>query len=284
MLEYLRRNQVLLSSGLFLIFSLTLVTLNRGGLRRVDPLGVLFLEILSPLQRVTTFGVEGVSDLWDQYANLIGVEDENRQLRERLRRLEAERHRTTEIELQNRRFQELLKFRSEVPGEIVTARVTGQDASGWFQTFTLDRGERDGVKPGMPVVCADGVVGRIAQSSPHASRVLLISDHNSGVDALVQRTRARGIVEGALNGVCSMKYIKRSDDIDVGDVIVTSGLDGIFPKGILIGRAIAVARRDYGLFQVADVVPAVDFQRLEEVMVLTSPVDGARAEAEKPEP
>ena len=284
MLEYLRRNQVLLSSGLFLIFSLTLVTLNRGGLRRVDPLGVLFLEILSPLQRVTTFGVEGVSDLWDQYANLIGVEDENRQLRERLRQLEAERHRTTEIELQNQRFQELLKFRSEVPGEIVTARVTGQDASGWFQTFTLDRGERDGVKPGMPVVCADGVVGRIAQSSPHASRVLLISDHNSGVDALVQRTRARGIVEGALNGVCTMKYIKRSDDIDVGDVIVTSGLDGIFPKGILIGRAIAVARRDYGLFQVADVVPAVDFQRLEEVMVLTSPVDVARAEAEKPAP
>lgn len=284
MLEYLRRNQVLLSSGLFLIFSLTLVTLNRGGFRRVDPLGVIFLEILSPLQRVTTFGVEGISGLWEQYANLIGVEDENRQLRERLRQLEAERHRTAEIELQNQRFQDLLKFRSEVPGEIVTARVTGQDASGWFQTFTLDRGERDRVKPGMPVVCADGVVGRIAQSSPHASRVLLISDHNSGVDALVQRTRARGIVEGALNGVCSMKYIKRADDIDVGDVIVTSGLDGIFPKGILIGRAIAVARRDYGLFQVADVVPAVDFQRLEEVMVLTSPVDGARAEAEKPAP
>lgn len=271
MLEYLRRNRVLLTSGLLLIVSLALVALNRGGRRRVDPLGVLFLELLSPLQRVTTLGVEGVKGLWDQYVNLIGVEEENRQLRERLRLLEAGRHRAVEIELQNQRFQNLLKFRNEVPGQIVTARVTGQDASGWFQTLTLDRGERDGVKPGMPVLCADGVVGRIAQSSPHASRVLLISDHNSGVDALVQRTRARGIVEGALNGVCSMKYIKRSDDIDVGDVVITSGLDGIFPKGILIGRVIAVTRRDYGLFQVADVVPVVDVQRLEEVMVLTSP-------------
>ena len=284
MLEYFRRNQVLLSSGLFLILSLTLLALNRGSLRRVDPLGVLFLELLSPLQRVTTVGVEAVHGLWTRYVSLVGIEEENRQIHARLRLLEAERHRAAEIELQNRRFRELLRFRTELPGEVVTARVIGQDSSGWFQTFTLDRGERDGVKAGMPVVCADGVVGRIAQSSPHASRVLLLSDHNSGVDALVQRTRARGIVEGALNGICSMKYIKRTDDIAVGDVIITSGLDGIFPKGILIGRAIAVAQKGYGLFRVADVVPAVDFQKLEEVMVITSPPGGSSSGAEKPAP
>jgi cell shape-determining protein MreC len=101
--------------------------------------------------------------------------------------------------------------------------------------------------------------------------VLLISDHNSGVDAIVQRTRARGIVEGALNRSCSMKYIKRGEEIDVNDVVVTSGLDGIFPKGVLIGRVSGVTRKDFGLFQVADVVPAVEFSRLEEVLVLTSP-------------
>jgi rod shape-determining protein MreC len=284
MLEYFRRNQVLLSASLCLFLSFALLTLNRGGLRRVDPLGVVFLEVLSPLQGIATAAVERGRGLWFRYVSLIGIEEENRELRGRLRELEAERHRAAEIELQNERFQELLKFRSDLPGKAITARVTGQDASGWFQTFAIDRGQRDGVQPGMPVVCADGVVGRIAQASPHASRVLLISDHNSGLDALVQRTRARGIVEGAVNGVCSMKYIKRSDDIEVGDVVVTSGLDGIFPKGILVGRVIAITRKDYGLFQVADVVPSVDFSRLEEVLVITSPPAEARSATEPPRP
>ncbi|MGH2670813.1 MAG: rod shape-determining protein MreC, partial [bacterium] len=169
------------------------------------------------------------------------------------------------------RLQRLLDFRNEVPSQGVTARVTGKDASGLFQTFTLDRGESDGVKPGMAVVAPDGAVGRIAQASPHAARVLLVSDHNSGIDALVQRSRARGIVEGALNGACSMKYIKRGDEIDVGDIVVTSGLDGIFPKGIPIGKVTQVTRKDVGLFQIAEVRPAVEFAKLEEVWVISSP-------------
>jgi rod shape-determining protein MreC len=271
MLEFLRRNQVLLSSGLFLTLSLVLINANRGGVRRFDPLGVVFLEVLRPLQSGTTQTTGAVRSLWSQYVNLIGVERENRELHERLRALEAERHRDAEIALENRRLARLLDFKSDVPSQVVTARVIGKDASGIFQSFTLDRGETDGVKPGMAVVCADGVVGRIAQASPHASRVLLLSDHNSGVDALVERTRARGIVEGSLNRSCSMKYIKRGDEIDVNDVVVTSGLDGIFPKGILVGKVSGVTRKDFGLFQVAEVVPAVDFSKLEEVLVLTSP-------------
>jgi len=271
MFEFLRRNQVLLSSGLFLMLSLALVSANRGGVRRFDPLGVVFLEILRPLQSGTTQATGEVGSLWSKYVNLIGVARENRELREKLRLLEAAHHRDAEIELENRRLARLLDFKSDVPSQVVTARVIGKDASGMFESFTLDCGETDGVKPGMAVVCADGVVGRIAQASPHASRVLLLSDHNSGVDALVERTRARGIVEGSLNRTCSMKYIKRGDEIDVNDVVVSSGLDGIFPKGVLIGRVSGVTRKDFGLFQVAEVVPAVDFTKLEEVLVLTSP-------------
>lgn len=291
MLEFLRRNQVLLSSGLFLVLSLALLAVNRGGTRRFDPLGVVFLEVLRPLQSVTTSTTGAVGGVWGRYLGLVGVQGENQRLRERLRALEAEHHRDAEIELENRRLQRLLDFHGDVPSQLVTAQVIGRDASGIFQTLTLDRGTRDGIRGGMAVVCADGIVGRIAQSSPHASRVLLISDHNSGVDALVQRTRARGIVEGGLSGSCSMKYIKRSDEIDVNDVVVTSGLDGIFPKGILIGRVSGVTRKDVGLFQVAEVVPAVDFAKLEEVLVLTSPpkevndaIDAAARAKITPEP
>jgi hypothetical protein len=122
----------------------------------------------------------------------------------------------------------------------------------------------------MAVVCADGVVGRIASVSPHASRVLLISDHNSGVDALVQRTRARGILEGTLSGMASLKYVKPSEGLEVGDLVVTSGLDGIFPKGLRLGRVVGVTRRESGLFQLAEVVPFVDFSKLEEALILTT--------------
>ncbi len=256
---------------MFLALSLGLLTVNRGGTRRFDPLGGIFLEALRPLQSVTTGATGAVGGLWGRYLGLVGVQAENQRLRERLRAIEAEHHRALEVAIENRRLQGLLDFRGDVPSLVVTARVIGKDASGIFQTLTLDRGERDGIRGGMAVVCADGIVGRIAQASSHASRALLISDHNSGVDALVQRTRARGIVEGTLPGSCSMKYIKRSDDVDVNDVVVTSGLDGIFPKGILIGHVSGVTRKDVGLYRVAEVAPAVDFAKLEEVLVLTSP-------------
>ncbi len=271
MLEFFRRNQVVLSSGLLLVLSFSLITLNRDGRRRVDPLGWVFLETLRWPQGAATVVTDYAGGVWSGYVELVGVERENRQLRDRLRLLERERLRTTEVDAQNQRLQKLLDFQKELSADVVTARVTGKDATGLFQTLSLDRGERDGVKPGMAVVCAQGVVGRIAQSSPHAARVLVIADHNSGLDALVQRTRVRGIVEGGLSeGGCSMKYIKRSDDVQVDDVVVTSGLDGIFPKGILVGRVSSVTRKEFGLFQAAEVAPAVDFSKLEEVLVVTS--------------
>ena len=270
MLEFLRRNQVLLASTLFLSLSFFLLSANRGGLRRVDPLGTVFLEVLQPLQGVTATGVGQLRSLWTSYVSLVGVVDENRELRGRLSTLEVERQRMTELELENARLERLLDFRSTMPSKALTARVVGKDASGWFETFTLDRGERDGVSPGMAVVCADGVVGRIASVSPHASRVLLISDHNSGVDALIQRTRARGILEGTLSGMASLKYVKPSEELEVGDLVVTSGLDGIFPKGLRLGRVVGVTRRESGLFQLAEVVPFVDFSKLEEALILTT--------------
>jgi rod shape-determining protein MreC len=271
MLEFLRRNQVLFASGLFLTLSFALLTANRGAVRRFDPLGVVFLEILEPLQGVTLTGLESIQGVWGRYLSLVGVARENESLKERLRLLEAERHRAAEIELQNQRLQLLLDFRTELAGEAIAARVVGRDASTLFHSFTLDRGQRDGLEPGMAVVCADGVVGRIAQVSPNASRVLLLINYNSGVDAIVQRTRARGIVEGVLEGGATMKYLRQTEDVEVGDVVMTSGLDGIFPKGVMIGRILQVERKDYGLFQVATILPAVDFSRLEEVLVITSP-------------
>jgi rod shape-determining protein MreC len=278
MVEFVRRHQVVLASGLFLVLSFALLTVNRDATRRFDPLGSVFLEAVRPFQRLATEAIDGARDLWTRYLNLVEVAKENEVLRARVRELEAERQRLAEIELQNRRLEELLDFRSGMAVTSVAARVIGRDASGLFESFTLDRGEQDGVRPGMAVLCAEGVVGRIAQVSPNASRVLLVTNHNSGVDAIVQRSRARGIVEGVLGGRTVLKYVKHTEDVEVGDLVITSGLDGIYPKGVPIGRVVSVARKDFGLFLLAEVVPAVDFSRLEEVLVVTSASAGRDGE------
>src|SRR5439155_24980271 len=130
------------------------------------------------------------------------------------------------------------------------------------RTLLIGRGERDGVVRGAAVLAPAGIVGHVFQVSPNAARVLLVADHNSGVDALVQRTRARGIVQGTADGGCGLKYVKRTEDIQVGDTVVTSGLDGIFPKGLPIGKVVSVDKRGQGLFQYAEIAPRVDAEQL----------------------
>ncbi len=267
MLEFVRRNRVLLSSGLLLLCSLALLSVNARHQGRIDPLGSLFLEVMAPFQRATSVVSAGARDLWAGYVSLIGVERENRSLRARLRELERGAGRQRELEMMNRRLKRLLALERMLPTAAVAGEVTARDASVWFQSLTLNKGDRDGIRPGMPVLAAEGVVGVIASTSPHASRVLLLTDPNSGIDVLVERTRVRGIVSGLLEQGTVLKYVKRTEDVRAGDRIVASGLDGVFPKGLPVGRVTRVSRKDRGLFLYAEVAPAADADRLEEVLV-----------------
>jgi rod shape-determining protein MreC len=188
-------------------------------------------------------------------------------LRDRIDGLQGDLVRLTELELANERLRELLQFRSSLEGNILGARVIARDPTPWVRTFTIDRGERDGIRRGMAVLSPRGVVGQIAQASRTVSRVLLLTDHNSGIDAFVQRSRARGIVQGAHEAGCHMQYLRRDEDVVPGDRVLTSGLDGIFPKGVSIGEVVEVARRHRDLLQVAVVRPSVELERIEEVLV-----------------
>ncbi len=167
----------------------------------------------------------------------------------------------------NRRLKRLLALQRRLPTAAIAAQVTARDASVWFQSLTLDKGESDGVRPGMPVMAPEGAVGVIASASAHASRVLLLTDPNSGIDVLVQRSRVRGIVSGILDEGTVLKYVKRSEDVRVGDFVVASGMDGVFPKGLPVGRVTRVSRKDRGLFLYAEVAPVANADRLEEVVV-----------------
>jgi rod shape-determining protein MreC len=280
MLTLLRRYSVLFTTGSLLFLSLALLLTNTRSSRRIDPLGVVFLEIITPIGHLLSTVSSAMSGTWHAYVDLVGVRQEREWLRRRVRELEGQAERAATIESQNARLQALLDLRESMPGQSVAARITGVDASGLFRTATLNKGERDGVQKGMAVVSPAGVVGKVVSTSPNAARVLLLEDPSSGVDALVQRSRARGIVEGSLNGGCQLKYVKHREDLRVGDLVATSGLDGIFPKGVVVGTISRLSREEGGLFQTAEIEPAVDFNKLEEVMVVEAPENEVPPEAQ----
>jgi rod shape-determining protein MreC len=271
-LDFIRRNRVLLTSALCLALGAALVLQSGRMPARGDRVGRFFLELMAPLQRTTAALGRVVSRSWHGVAELVTARGENVVLRERARRLEQELDRLGEVDLENARLRQLLDFRRTLETDVLTARVIGRDATGLSRTVTIDRGDADGIMRQAAVLAPQGVVGQTFLVSRHAARVLLVSDHNSGVDTLVQRTRARGIVQGTIDAGCVLKYVKRTEDVQVGDELVTSGLDGIFPKGLPVGRVVAIDKRGQGLFQSAEVAPRVDVDQLEEVLVTRGPV------------
>jgi rod shape-determining protein MreC len=133
---------------------------------------------------------------------------------------------------------------------------------------TVNKGETNGVKKGMAVISPEGVVGQILKTAPYHSTVLLITDYNSALDSIIQRTRAKAIVEGIGENLCQLKYLLRSEDVMIGDVVVTSGLGGNFPKGLMVGEIRKVDKKEHGIFQHAELVPSVDLTKLEEVLII----------------
>lgn len=274
MISFVRRNQVLLSAFLSVLFSLYIIAPAAKGHLRTDPIGPLLIAAMRPFQSGIQMTISGIRQAYLNYAALRGLTAENAKLKGRIQELEAERNRHLEDESINRRLRELMEFRLYLPSGAVTASVISNSASTWFNILILDKGKKDGVEKGMGAVSPLGVVGQVVSVTSRSAKVLLITDSHSGVDAVVQRSRARGIVAGSLESGPIMKYVKRSDDLKEGDRLVTSGLDGVFPKGLLIGAVSKVNKKSFGLFQYVEVTLAVDPARIEEVLV----VRGAQAQ------
>jgi rod shape-determining protein MreC len=268
---FLWRNRVLLAGGILLILSLHLIStgVHPGDLAAAPESA--FLEVISPVTGAFTHLSDGSSSIVRDYVDLLHVRDENAQLRNELARVKSDQARLAELEVENQHLGELLELRDALGSKAVAANVIGSDATGISRTLVLSSGTDDGLRPGMAVLANQGVVGKIIAVSPNASRVLMIDDHNSALDGFDQRTRARGIVAGLVDDGVILKYADRSQDIKVDDTIVTSGLDGIFPRGLLVGTIQSVHREGPGLFLGVRITPAVDFRQLEQVMILTDP-------------
>jgi len=231
-------------------------------------LGRAMIAFVAPFQELATRVVKTVQDGWWNYLFLVSVAQENQQL---LKELGASRQKIiqqSELELENQRLRELLGFKRSLPAPAIAAEIIGKDPSAWFKTVIIDKGSTDGLRRGLPAVSSLGVVGQIIEVSARQSRLMLIIDRNSGADALVQRTRARGIVKGTSQDDCYLDYVLHADDVRVGDLVVSSGFDGVYPKGLLIGTVTAVDFKGGDFFKDVQITPAVDFDKLEEVLII----------------
>jgi rod shape-determining protein MreC len=255
--------------GVIVLIAVNIIVLSVNS-RRYTSFGLerVAISFISPFQELITRTIDFTQDIWQQYFWLVSVAKENQVLRERLNQASENNNLWHETELANARLRDLLDFQKNITDRVVAAEVIGKDPSAWFKTAIIDKGKADGLTKGMPVVMPQGIAGQVIETANHYSKVMLIIDRNSAVDALVQRTRARGVIKGESTGQCRLDYVLRKKDVRIGDIIVSSGSDGVYPKGLRIGRVSDVIEHDGDIFHEVFLTPFVDFEKLEEVLVV----------------
>jgi len=217
-----------------------------------------------------------LKDIWYNYFFLISVAQENERLRSEAQQYTSLRHQHEEVVQANERLRQLLALGQEVRRPVLAAQVVGKDPSPWFQTIMVDKGRRDGVDIALPVINTQGIVGLVVEATDHYAKVMLITDPKSAVDALVQTSRTRGIIKGGTSGYCVFNYVLRKHDLNVGETVVSSGMDGVFPKGVAIGQVADINKSETGIFQEVTIRPYVDFERLEEVLIVLTQESSGR--------
>jgi len=206
---------------------------------------------------------ENLSDFWNLY-------QDHTKLTERVEELERQVVDKVELEKENERLKKLLDFKKEIPSKAIPARVIGRDLAPWRRTIVLDKGSNHGVKSKMAVVSAQGLVGRVIETAPYSARVILLPDPESRVSAILQESRDVGLAEGNGASWLRMTHVDREATVKVGDRVLSSGLGGVYPKGIPIGVVEMVGTEKNGLELFLTVKPYADFSKLEEVLCVTS--------------
>jgi rod shape-determining protein MreC len=252
----------------FLLLALFLISSNLGRRRPWNPFEQVIVEIIAPLQEFIKKTANTTENLWLKYFGLVNTHEENIRMKAEIESLRMENFRIKELLATHQRLQNLLQFRETIDQPALAAQVIGRDPTGWFKSVIIDKGKNFGIEVNMPVVNAEGVVGRVVSVSRKYAKVLLVIDQNSSVDCIIQRSRDNGIVKGLSSKICILDYVLKTSDVRVGDMVVTSGLGRVYPKGIPVGEVIDVKDPPGGLFKDVKIRPVVDFSRLEELLVI----------------
>jgi rod shape-determining protein MreC len=250
----------LIALGLILVFS--------SGGSESNPVSRAVFSVMRPVHQTIHYVRSSLVGGWKSYVALTGVKEENDKLRNEISDLKRERSVLLNTDKENLRLRKLLNFKTQNDFPAIAAQVVGEDSVGLYRTLLVGRGTDDGIQARMPVAVAEGVVGRVATASSKMSQVILVTDPDLSIDCRVLRTRDRGVLSGSLESGCVVRYLDLKSQVAPGDEIVSSGLDGIFPRGLLLGKVKSIADGTYSLFREAVVTPSVDFSSLEEVLVI----------------
>lgn len=240
----------------------------RGGPRDLPPWAGPILDAAVPLQKAIAFPIDFARHTWGRYGDLVGVAEENALLHERVHALEEENLQLREALVASGRLAQIAEMRADFEVPMLPAQLVGSDVSAFFRSVLVDRGRAHGVRSGMPVISEEGIVGLVTATSERSSRATLLLDRQTAIDGTVQRSRTRGIVRGRGSDLVDFEFVARGGDVEVGDVVITSGLDGVYPKGLRVGIIAAVSEPGSDLLRIATLVPAVDFGRLEQSFVI----------------
>ena len=265
-----------LAAPLVVVFLVLLTIVSMVGDRRARETGgrdlpwwqASLLEITAPIERLVSAPFVATRDFYEGYVDLIGVRAENRRLERRIAEIEAENLQFREALVASGHLGRVASMRDEVEIPMLPAEVVGLDVAPWFRSVLVDRGTQHGVEPGQPVITHEGVVGVVTATSGHAAKTMLLLDRQSAVDALVQRSRARGVVRGVGRDRLEFEFVVRGADVVEGDEVVTSGLGGVYPKGLRLGRVAELRDAGGRLTRIAVIEPAVDLGQLEQVFVM----------------
>jgi len=255
------------------LVTVPVIALNAGG---KSPANLYWFDraaiaVTSPLQFAIRWTLDTSWDGVQSYIFLFHAKKQNEDLSFENRKLLNELAAFQEVALENERLRKIVKFNETVQGPKIVARVIAQDVSPEFRVVRVNKGKKDGAENGMAVVALEGVVGRVFRIGRDFSDVLTMLDSSSAIDSLIQRNRVRGIVEGTGSQTLNLKYLRRTDDVQEGDILVSSGIGGLFPRGLAVGKVISVKKKNFGITQQVEVMPAVDFNRLEEVTLVDPP-------------
>lgn len=280
MLSLLKRyRQLLLVSALLLYPLVAFLVSGRRG-REPNFIDRALISMTSPVQSGLNWLIDGVVGAVNHYVDLRGVQQENDALRLENMQLRATVQALGEARTENERLRQLLAYTEAEPGPEVPARVVGVNPVAKLLSVRISSGEKQGVFQGMSVVTPDGIVGQVIRTTGSYADVALVTDPQSRVGVQVQRSRARGTAAGSGNGPLTLENMLRTEDVENGDLIITSGTDGVYPKGLVVGRVANLEKKEHGMFQRADILPAVDTTKLEEVLVVGNAYGAAAQAAE----
>ena len=263
------RNLIILVGVLFLqVLGLAMQVKKSGNdEEKTRLIRVWAVDAVTPFERAVVWIQNGSRDLWHNYFYLRGVRAENRQLKQQIEHMRLEQVRLADDAAQARRLQILLAFKEQFISRTVAAQVIGSSGSDLSRIIYIDKGKNAGIEPDMAVMTSDGVVGKVLLAYPSVAQVLLISDQSSGVGAMLEKTRLQGVLRGTANGEVALERVMSDEQVPVGETVLTSGGDQIFPKGLPVGTVTEVGSGK-DLFLNIKIKPAADLSKLEEVLVL----------------